>query len=228
MKKISSIPEFLVSNFDFRKKFIADVGCGNGSIATEIAKAGAIITGIDKKSIISSADAGRIKNLKFLEGKAEKLPFGNSLFDYVLYSASFHHVPVNKMESALAEALRVLKLKGRIIFIEPVAITGTYYSIARHYREEKEIQKKAYNVIKKHGISGLKQISEDLYYMLRDYAYFEAQIRFFEKNKAKRDLILEKARNTLRRLYKPKTGDINKFRIKSVIRINVLEKLSEK
>lgn len=228
MKKIYSIPEFLISAFDFRNKIIADVGCGNGAIAAAIAKTGAIITGIDKKSIISSADAGKFKNLKFLEGKAEKLPFSKSSVDYILFSASFHHVPVSKMKAALAEARRVLKVKGRIIFIEPVAVPGTYYSIARHYREEKEIQKEAYNVIKKSCNLGLKEISENLYYVMRDYAYYEAQINFFERNKIKRALILKKAKNTLSRIFSAKAGEIHKLKIKSVIRKNVLEKLTEK
>ncbi|MCI0474155.1 MAG: class I SAM-dependent methyltransferase [Ignavibacteria bacterium] len=224
IQKISSIPEFLISDFDLRNKNLADVGCGNGAVSLELAKAGAKVTGIDKKSIITKIDIRKLKLVKILEGKAEKLPFRNSSIDYLLYSASFHHVPKSKMKTALAEAKRVLKKNGKIIFIEPVAITGTYYSIARHYREEKEIQKNAYDVIKNSGKYGFMEISENFYYVIRNYAYYEAQIGFFEKNKTKRALILKKAKSTLRKIFSAKAGEIHELKIKSVIRVNVLKK----
>jgi ubiquinone/menaquinone biosynthesis C-methylase UbiE len=224
MKKIRSIPEFLISNFDFRNKMLADIGCGNGAVSSALANAGAKVTGIDKKDIISGLDARKLKPVKLLESKAEKLPFRNSSVDYLLYSASFHHVPLSKMKIALAEASRVLKKNGKIIFIEPVAISGTYYSLARHYREEKEIQKEAYRVIKNSGKFGFTEISENFYYVLRNYAYYEAQINFFVKNKVKRDLIMKKAKQTIYKLFRTKYKDIHKLKIKSVIRINVLKK----
>jgi ubiquinone/menaquinone biosynthesis C-methylase UbiE len=225
MKKIPSIPEFLILNFDLRNKTLADVGCGNGALSAELAKSGAKVTGIDKKSIISGLDKGKLEPVKILAGKAEKLPFRNSSFDYLLYSSSFHHVPLSKMKTAFKEANRVLKKNGMVLLIEPVAIRGTYYSLARHYREEKEIQKNAYNVIKNSGKYGFMEISENFYYVIRNYAYYEAQINFFEKNKRKRDLILKKAKNTVYKLFRTKFKDIHKLKIKSVIRVNVLQKI---
>jgi len=225
MKKISSIPEFLISTFEFRNKILADVGCGSGAVSGDLAKAGAKVTGIDKNNIISKIDAGKLKQVKFFEGKAEQLPFRNSSFDYLLYSASFHHVPLSKMKAAFVEAKRVLKKNGNIIFLEPVALPCTYYIIARHYREEKRIQEEAYKIISNTGKSGFQSISEDFYYLLRSFADFESQLNFFVKSKSKRDLILQKAKKTLLKELKPKNKDIYKVKIRSVIRVNVLKKI---
>lgn len=225
LKRVCSIVDLLLSAFKISGKSVADIGCGNGLLSFELANAGAKVTGVDRKRIISSINTERHKSVEFLEGTAEKLPLKNSAFDFLIYSASFHHVPVTGMNEALKEARRVLKNKGGAVFIEPVALEGTYYDLTKHFKDEKFIQVKAYNAIRNALNVGFKEISESYYYIFRTFADFESQINFFVKNKTRRKNILDKALMTMHYLFPNANESVSGLKIKSVFRLNVLEKI---
>jgi len=104
-----------------------EIGCGDGARSDEIAAIFSSLTGIDPDpALIAKANRhNSFENRRFLVGVAEKLGFADASFDLVMFPLSFHHIPIDKMHAAIAEATRVLQEGGYIIFIEPT-YEGTF------------------------------------------------------------------------------------------------------
>ena len=111
-------------------KKLIDVACGTGDIAELFIKA------TDGKSKVHCIDPNKkmiefgkekLKNYKDISwkiGKAEKLPFKNSQFDY--YVISFGLRNTKNLNKALSEAFRVLKKGGRFFCLEFSKIDNDY------------------------------------------------------------------------------------------------------
>ena len=69
-------------------KRLLDVGCGDAALASEFARRGAVVTGLDADPLMVAAARQRTKiegtQLHLVEGQAERLPFKNAEFDLVL------------------------------------------------------------------------------------------------------------------------------------------------
>jgi SAM-dependent methyltransferase len=94
---------------------VLDLGTGTGTVARGLALRGCEATGLDPSTNLL-AEARRIDaelsvNVRYVEGRAEELPFGYSTFDLVTAGQSWHWF---ERARAAAEAYRVLKPGGRI------------------------------------------------------------------------------------------------------------------
>jgi len=95
---------------------VLDVACGTGNTAIPAARTGADVIGVDIASNLleQARQRAAAENLsvKFQEGDAEELPFGNAEFDVVItmFGAMFAPRP----ERTAAELLRVCKHGGLI------------------------------------------------------------------------------------------------------------------
>ena len=58
---------------------------------------------------------------RILEGRAEDLPLEDASQDLLCFIFSFHHIPVDVHDAAIAEAIRVLKHGGHLHVVEPLA-----------------------------------------------------------------------------------------------------------
>jgi ubiquinone/menaquinone biosynthesis C-methylase UbiE len=116
----------LVSLLDLREEQrLLDLGCGTGwavRYAASLVNDRGEFDGIDisskmiEKAISNSSD---YRNVHFYKTSADKLPFENNFFDFIICSASFHHYfDPNKV---LLEVYRVLKPKGRIYILDPTS-----------------------------------------------------------------------------------------------------------
>lgn len=104
-----------------------DIGCGDGKRTVEIANRCTTVTGIEPiGEKVTQAKKRNIANATFIVGSAEKLPFDDQLFDVIFFTLSLHHVPMSLMETAINEAVRVVRPSGYIIFLEP-AEKGTFF-----------------------------------------------------------------------------------------------------
>ncbi len=94
-----------------------DLGCGAGQIAIPAARAGAIVTGIDiAANSIAQARAraeGDGLSVRFDEGDAEMLPYGDAEFDLVVSLIGAMFAP--RPDLVAAEMLRVCRPGGRIV-----------------------------------------------------------------------------------------------------------------
>src|SRR5688572_4147279 len=72
---------------DVRGRRVLDVGCGDGTLAIELAKRGAIVTGIDLSgAMIEAAKASarrQAADVEFAVAPAERMPFSAEHFDII-------------------------------------------------------------------------------------------------------------------------------------------------
>ena len=102
-----------------------DVGCGSGALTIACAKRNpsAEIVGCDiwsgaykavftQKVCEANAKAEGVRNVRFLEGNALKLPFADESYDAVTSNYVYHNITGRDKQTLLLETLRVLKKGG--------------------------------------------------------------------------------------------------------------------
>ena len=93
---------------------VLDVACGPGYVSVAVKRLGAVPTGIDFSEKMIAIAKTMFRDISFLQGDAQELPFGDATFDRVLVNFGLLHV--SQPEMACSEACRVLKSKGRFGF----------------------------------------------------------------------------------------------------------------
>lgn len=108
---------------NYRNKVGLDIGSANGAFTIELAKSGAKkMYGIDiadefiKKST-ARLKKEKLKNVTFLQADANKLPFQDNSFDFIICTEVLEHVP--GFRKAIAEIKRVLKPGGIFVITTP-------------------------------------------------------------------------------------------------------------
>jgi demethylmenaquinone methyltransferase/2-methoxy-6-polyprenyl-1,4-benzoquinol methylase len=104
---------------------LLDIAGGTGDVATRVIAAGgertkATVCDISADMLTvgreRAAARGLGESLTFIEGNAEALPFADRSFDAATIAFGIRNVP--RIETALAEAFRVLKIGGRFLCLE--------------------------------------------------------------------------------------------------------------
>jgi SAM-dependent methyltransferase len=109
-------PAFLTSLPQVRDLIGLDVGCGEGDITRRVALLGAIMTGIDvSRTFIKhcrdfQSDVKAIQSITYLIANANKLPFLDQSFDFVVSTMVL--MDLENLDGALKEIHRVLKRDG--------------------------------------------------------------------------------------------------------------------
>lgn len=109
---------------------LLDLACGSGNPTLRIAqKTGCRVSGVDlhNDGIASAKTNARELGLKgradFRQGNAaERLPFEDSSFDAITCIDAINHLP--NRPRVLEEWRRVLKPGGRLLFTDPIVLTG--------------------------------------------------------------------------------------------------------
>lgn len=98
---------------------VLDIGCGAGYIIFRLDQHFDELFGIDmsEKSI---ALARTLSRANFQVANAEKLPFADSMFDCVISTDAFEHIPNDK--AAATEVKRVLKKDGVFVIYVPTTV----------------------------------------------------------------------------------------------------------
>jgi SAM-dependent methyltransferase len=118
---------------------VLDIGCGEGRFAGELARAGAIVTGIDPNPDAIVSARGAVAAARFEMGGAARLPFSDGSFDLAVIQNALHHVPEAEMSAALREAMRCLKPDGRLVVIEP-DVTGSFFDVVKLVDDETHVR----------------------------------------------------------------------------------------
>lgn len=95
---------------------ILDVAAGTGTSSAALAHRGATVVALDFSPGMIAEGRRRNPRIEFVEGDAERLPFGDDEFDAVTISFGLRNVAQPK--AALAEMYRVLKPGGRLVVCE--------------------------------------------------------------------------------------------------------------
>jgi 2-polyprenyl-6-hydroxyphenyl methylase / 3-demethylubiquinone-9 3-methyltransferase len=117
---------------DLDGRVVLDAGCGGGLVARELAAAGATVVGLDRslgslgvarRAVGRGGPAGgsgpegvprSTGPFRPAQGRLERLPFADGVFDVVVAADVLEHVP--DLPAAVAELARVLAPGGRFAF----------------------------------------------------------------------------------------------------------------
>ncbi len=103
---------------------VLDLGCGAGHVAFQLAPVAAEVVAYDLSAdmlaVVAEAAAERgLGNLTTQQGVAERLPFADRDYDYVISRYSAHHS--SDLGAALREVRRVLRDGGEAAFVDVAA-----------------------------------------------------------------------------------------------------------
>jgi SAM-dependent methyltransferase len=93
---------------------LLDVACGPGYVAAAAARRGSSVVGVDFSAAMVAMASASNPELEFQEGDAEKLDLSDCSFDAVVMNFGMLHL--ERPESAIVEAFRVLRPGGRYAF----------------------------------------------------------------------------------------------------------------
>ncbi|HEY1997649.1 class I SAM-dependent methyltransferase [Paraburkholderia sp.] len=104
---------------------VLDMGCGAGHASFAVAPHAQTVVAYDiapqmLATVAAAAQERGFDNIRTQQGAAEKLPFADASFDWVVSRMSAHHW--HDVPDALAEVRRVLKPGGRVLFIDIAGI----------------------------------------------------------------------------------------------------------
>jgi SAM-dependent methyltransferase len=107
-----------LDRIDFAGKRVLEIGLGQGADGEQIARRGAIYSGVDltEEAVKRTSMRFRLRELAFErieQASALELPFEDASFDIVFSHGVLHHIP--EIGAAQKEIARVLKLNGKLI-----------------------------------------------------------------------------------------------------------------
>ncbi|GAB7388168.1 class I SAM-dependent methyltransferase [Bacillaceae bacterium] len=103
---------------------VLDVATGGGHVANALAPMAAKVTALDlTRDMLEAArrfiEGNGHQNVEYVQGDAERMPFGDRTFDLVTCRIAPHHFP--DVERFIEEVYRVLKPGGRFLLVDNVA-----------------------------------------------------------------------------------------------------------
>jgi len=225
MRRIDSIGALLSEHLSFPGTTVVDVGCGTGELVRWLVRQGATVTGVDNPSMLARAQAQPPAGAeRYLAGGGETLPLPDRHADLLIYAASLHHVPAERLREAIAESARVLRPGGQAAFVEPVAEPGSYYDITRLTGDEAEIQRLAYAAILEAPAVGLELVSEGRFYISRSFADYQHLVAVFVEDEERRAECLARAGEETERRAVQAGITFADVRYRSICRLNILRR----
>ena len=104
-------------------KAVLDLGCGTGTLLQALVarQPDARFTGVDPDPRCSAPPAAACsapRTVELVEGYAQDLPFADRVFELVVSTLIFHHLPDAVKLAALGEVRRVLAPHGRFLLVD--------------------------------------------------------------------------------------------------------------
>ncbi len=175
MAEILSNESVLNEALDLKGLRVVDIGSGAGEMVRYMTRQGASVTGLEcgelqlEKARSYPPEGDEV----YLEGVGQEQPFDDDSFDVVTFFNSLHHVPVEHMAGALAEAMRVVKSAGTVYVGEPIA-SGRGFELNAPIDDETSVRSSAYDAIQNAASHGLLQVREIFYDTVYHYENFAA------------------------------------------------------
>jgi len=142
-----------------------DVGCGSGWLARALAADGARVIALEITGDLLAAAraAGEDQpGIEYAVGRAEALPLPDASRDLVVFMRSLHHVAIEHMDAALAEARRVLRPGGAVYVSEPLP-EGDWFELQSIVEVESEARAAALAAIERGTERGLRRERTERY-----------------------------------------------------------------
>lgn len=188
---------------------VVELGCGNARLARALLGRfpGCRVTGLEVDARQHALNlALPQEGLDFVEAPAQAVPCAQGSFDVVLMLKSLHHVPLGAMDTALAEARRVLRAHGWLYVSEPV-YAGPLNDIVRLFNDEGTVRAAAQAALDRAlaggGWDAVHELRFETAVRFRDFADFER--RMIDVSFAERGLGAAR-RAEVRALFEPHMG----------------------
>jgi ubiquinone/menaquinone biosynthesis C-methylase UbiE len=161
---------------------IIELGCGAAHLSRKLLQRhpGCTVTGleVDQRQMVKNLSSPADR-LTFVNAGAQAIPCADQSFDLALMLKSLHHVPLDQMDTALAEARRVLRPQGLLYVSEPV-FAGALNEVMRLFHDEEVVRAAALRAVQRAVASGAwSQVDEVRFEMpvhYRDFAEFEQRM----------------------------------------------------
>ncbi len=123
---------------------VVDVGCGDGDLVRWLAGKGAHAIGVEigEEPLVAARAATPVADERYESGGGEALPLPDASADVVTFIQSLHHVPVELMDQALAEAARVLR-PGGVVFVQEPLPEGEQFEVLQPLDDETHVRNEA-------------------------------------------------------------------------------------
>jgi SAM-dependent methyltransferase len=206
---------------------VVDVGCGDGSLVRHLARRGARAIGVEigTEPLARARAHAPVGGERYLEGGAQALPLEDESADVVVFANSLHHVPVDLLDAALAEAARVLRPGGLVYVQEPVA-AGPYFDLLRTVDDETEVRAAAHAAIGRAAEHGLRHEREERFdseVVHPDFASFRDRVVLADAARAERFAPIEDDLRARFEATAQRTED-GRFAFRHPMRVDVLRR----
>jgi SAM-dependent methyltransferase len=174
--------EFMRSVLPLAGADVVELGCGKAEVARKLVERGLVnrVTAMEVDQVQHQLNcAGPVlPGLEFRTGGADDIPLPDARYHIAVMLKSLHHVPVARMDHALAEIQRVLMPGGYLYVSEPV-YAGPFNDIIRLFHDEGAVRAAAYAALEKVIATGdLLDAGETAFDMPLDFKDFDD---FFNK-----------------------------------------------
>ena len=175
--------KLMLEQLPFDGARVLELGCGKAEktrILAETGRAAEIVAlEVDAIQHARNLEVKDLPRVRFAHGGAESIPAPDASFDLVVMLKSLHHVPMGKMNQALAEIARVLKPGGLAWISEPV-FAGDLNEIMRLFHDEQVMREAAFAAVCRAVDSGLLALERQIFFQTRshfaDFAQFDARM----------------------------------------------------
>ena len=162
---------------------VADIGCGDAALSRRLLAPGMAASvaaiEVDRAQHAKNLAAPPVAGLAFHLAPADALPFADASFEAALMLKSLHHVPVARMDAALAEVARVLAPGGLLYVSEPV-FAGPLNEVMRVFHDEEAVRAAALEALHRAAARGVLEAVEERHFdtpiAFRDFDDFAARM----------------------------------------------------
>jgi ubiquinone/menaquinone biosynthesis C-methylase UbiE len=159
---------------------LLELGCGAAEKTRQIAErtgvASIVAAEVDRVQLARHLASSDLTKVTFKSYGAEAIDEPDASFDAVVMFKSLHHVPVPRMDAALAEIHRVLKPGGLAYLSEPV-FAGSFNEVIRLFHDESVVRREAFQAVARAvGSGGFELVTERFFFTmlkLESFAQFE-------------------------------------------------------
>lgn len=109
---------------------ILEIGCGIGTVVSELARQGYEAMGTDISQVAIEYGRAKYGNIRLEVQPAEELPYANGTFDVVLSFDLFEHIA--RIDRHVGEVHRVLKTGGHYLFETPNKLSNVVAETLAH------------------------------------------------------------------------------------------------
>jgi SAM-dependent methyltransferase len=205
---------------------VVDVGCGDGALVRHLARRGARVVGVEvgAEPLQRARAHEPVADERYEQAGAQALPLDDGVADAVVFANSLHHVPGDLLDTALAEAARVLRPGGLLYVQEPIA-EGSYFELLRPIDDETAVRAAAHAAIgraERHGLRHEEEVRFENAVVHPDFASFRDRVVLADEARA--EVFAGREAELRERFERAAERHEDGFRFQQPMRVDVLRR----